>query len=629
MPVDRKRLKDIVSRINTSSKAEFVKRLINNTKGYIPTGDGSVMTHRLGYVEDGDTAVVFPEVQSVGESLAEFHYPMSYERAVANGDTVQMSIPDAELFTQHYKEEYPQFKQYRPGGALGQINPNIVRNAVKNATLSVLPMSVSKGLSSVVSLTRGDLRGAPLKDYYDYGVQEDWNPEQGFLMSPTKQQKYMEEIGYHKVDDGSYGMVNRAATELGNLLGTTIPIYQLGDDDISPDDVELVSTDPAEVRPYFERLVNSKSERLLRDPGNHPSALYKDSNGNYYLKSWDLNDYGQHGRRSSGTTYDGAAQVLAELYDYIGTPFVQRTGLIRVPTEEELPVYDKSGEKAAQDFAELYRQKIANDEFSSGGSIHIKPENRGKFTALKKRTGHSATWFKEHGTPAQKKMATFALNARKWKHADGGFLIDEDDPNFVGPLPAPAITESDDMIMRQRYAESTLNDSAYNKGSKATGAFQITPVVLDEYLGRENNKGDLNALDYNRAVRDWYMNVRLPEFEMYRMGDPTDEIKIACKYAAYNAGPGAVRKALKKALENKQDINSGYDWLTYMPKETQDYVNFIVRGMDVPDSSKTAARYRAALALHGYSGGGALGSMIAKNKTDDILQAIQKIKAGK
>ena len=48
--------------------------------------------------------------------------------------------------------------------------------------------------------------------------------------------------------------------------------------------------------------------------------------------------------------------------------------------------------------------------------IHIKPENRGKFTALKKRTGHSASWFKKNGTPAQKKMATFALNARKWKH---------------------------------------------------------------------------------------------------------------------------------------------------------------------------------------------------------------------
>lgn len=62
--------------------------------------------------------------------------------------------------------------------------------------------------------------------------------------------------------------------------------------------------------------------------------------------------------------------------------------------------------------------------FAEGGGIHIKPENRGKFTALKERTGHSATWFKEHGTPAQKKMATFALNARKWKHSLGGPLVE-------------------------------------------------------------------------------------------------------------------------------------------------------------------------------------------------------------
>ena len=53
---------------------------------------------------------------------------------------------------------------------------------------------------------------------------------------------------------------------------------------------------------------------------------------------------------------------------------------------------------------------------SGKSGIHIKPENRGKFTALKKRTGKSSTWYKEHGTPAQKKMAVFALNAKKWKH---------------------------------------------------------------------------------------------------------------------------------------------------------------------------------------------------------------------
>jgi hypothetical protein len=49
--------------------------------------------------------------------------------------------------------------------------------------------------------------------------------------------------------------------------------------------------------------------------------------------------------------------------------------------------------------------------------------HRGKFTRLKERTGKSSTWYKEHGTPEQKKMATFALNARKWKHAFGGSLL--------------------------------------------------------------------------------------------------------------------------------------------------------------------------------------------------------------
>ena len=69
--------------------------------------------------------------------------------------------------------------------------------------------------------------------------------------------------------------------------------------------------------------------------------------------------------------------------------------------------------------------------------IRIKKKNRGKFTALLKRTGKSASWFKAHGTPLQRKRATFALNARKWKHGDGGFLenyYDDGGPYGVIPL---------------------------------------------------------------------------------------------------------------------------------------------------------------------------------------------------
>ena len=59
---------------------------------------------------------------------------------------------------------------------------------------------------------------------------------------------------------------------------------------------------------------------------------------------------------------------------------------------------------------------MSNYANGKDSGIHIKPQNRGKFTRLKKRTGHSTAWFKAHGTPAQKKMATFAQNAKKWHH---------------------------------------------------------------------------------------------------------------------------------------------------------------------------------------------------------------------
>ena len=86
--------------------------------------------------------------------------------------------------------------------------------------------------------------------------------------------------------------------------------------------------------------------------------------------------------------------------------------------------------KQRYDLAQKILERLQAKQHKDGGKIYIKPENRGKFTALKKRTGHSASWFKAHGTPAQKKMATFALNAKKWKHDDGGFT---DIPNLLLP----------------------------------------------------------------------------------------------------------------------------------------------------------------------------------------------------
>lgn len=61
---------------------------------------------------------------------------------------------------------------------------------------------------------------------------------------------------------------------------------------------------------------------------------------------------------------------------------------------------------------------------ANGGKIYIKPKNRGKFTKYcgGKVTSECIARGKKSSDPAVRKRATFAANARKWHHADGGFL---------------------------------------------------------------------------------------------------------------------------------------------------------------------------------------------------------------
>lgn len=56
--------------------------------------------------------------------------------------------------------------------------------------------------------------------------------------------------------------------------------------------------------------------------------------------------------------------------------------------------------------------------FKSGGKIHIKKKNRGKFTEYcgGKVTSECIARGKNSPNPAVRKRATFAANARRWKH---------------------------------------------------------------------------------------------------------------------------------------------------------------------------------------------------------------------
>ena len=67
-----------------------------------------------------------------------------------------------------------------------------------------------------------------------------------------------------------------------------------------------------------------------------------------------------------------------------------------------------------------------------GSKIHIKKENRGKFSDYcgGKVTSECIQRGKNSPDPKIRKRATFAANARKWKHADGGTI--DSDVSFEG-----------------------------------------------------------------------------------------------------------------------------------------------------------------------------------------------------
>lgn len=61
----------------------------------------------------------------------------------------------------------------------------------------------------------------------------------------------------------------------------------------------------------------------------------------------------------------------------------------------------------------------ANQAKDGKSSIHIKPENKGKFTEYKKRTGKTTEEALHSKNPHVRQMANFARNAKKFKHKEG------------------------------------------------------------------------------------------------------------------------------------------------------------------------------------------------------------------
>lgn len=101
--------------------------------------------------------------------------------------------------------------------------------------------------------------------------------------------------------------------------------------------------------------------------------------------------------------------------------------------------------------------------------------------------------------------------------------------------------------------ESSMNPEAYNKKTKATGLFQITPVVVKEYNERFKTSltlENMKSITISTRVAIWYADHRIPQILRYYKRPVTTQTILWC----WNAGIGKYLKGI-------------------MPEETREFIN--------------------------------------------------------
>ena len=165
----------------------------------------------------------------------------------------------------------------------------------------------------------------------------------------------------------------------------------------------------------------------------------------------------------------------------------------------------------------------AIEAFKKGNKIHIKKENRGKFTDYcgGKVTSECIQRGKNSSDPKIRKRATFAANARKWKHQSGGILEDRsaekqkyDEWNQLSALDK---LKRNFNIARQFISESPRLENVYNAAQAMLGEYNPqnpylitgvapsvgrTPKIRKQSVSDVNNKGLQITKKFNTSVKN-------------------------------------------------------------------------------------------------------------------------------
>lgn len=209
--------------------------------------------------------------------------------------------------------------------------------------------------------------------------------------------------------------------------------------------------------------------------------------------------------------------------------------------------------------------------FSDGGSIHIKPENRGKFTETKRRTGKTTEELTHSKNPLTRKRAIFAQNARKWHHAFGGELntqggdftngllyIDNGGSHEANPYEGIQLgVDPEGVPNLVEEGETVFNDYVFSKRLK------VPKAIREKYKMRGTK--DLTFADMSKEIAKESeerpndpISIRGLEALMFDLANAQEELKAEKRQNSYAYG-GKVNKFAGDDPWTPSQINSyGY-----------------------------------------------------------------------
>lgn len=122
------------------------------------------------------------------------------------------------------------------------------------------------------------------------------------------------------------------------------------------------------------------------------------------------------------------------------------------------------------------------EAYKEGGKIHIKPSHQGRFTAWAHKHGYTMSEAiaagKNSSDPHVRKMATFAANARKWKHEDGGIIKRYDLHSIIDQKPGDYYDAYTDLMKKRSTVDNTTNYSRFfNLGSLYPDTHEVNSVA--------------------------------------------------------------------------------------------------------------------------------------------------------